>query len=202
MLLKNTPARARRQSGFTMIELLVTMLIVTVGLLGLAKLQAAAVAESSMSRTRALMTFQAEALAGMMRANKAFWTTVNTTATYPTFSVSAAGVVASTVMTARASSTDYTCKDQTCTANQLAYDDMYTWAGTFNSGTAGTSAFPNSTATITCISSSGAASCAANPAVPNSYDIVLTWPEKFVAINRNTVNATPKTNTMVMHVQP
>ena len=44
-------------AGFTLIELLVTMLIVTIGLLGLAKLQATAVSNTSVARTRALMTY-------------------------------------------------------------------------------------------------------------------------------------------------
>jgi len=201
MLVKQLRIR-RREGGFTLVELLVTMLIVTVGLLGLAKLQATAVSNTSVARTRALMTFQAESLAGMMRANKAFWST--TTGPFPSFGVDSSGSVTSSVMTPRVSATNYTCKAQTCTANQLAYDDMYTWAASFNDGTAN-SAFPNATAAITCISSSGAGTCAANPTVPNSYDIVLTWTEKYVAINRSTVNtganATP-TATMVMHVQP
>ena len=203
MLVNSRPPRiraaARPQSGFTLIELMVTMLIVTVGMLGLAKLQAASVAESSMSRTRALMTFQAESLAGMMRANKAFWST--TAGPFPSFTLSSAGAATQTQMTAPTSGD--CLSPHVCTPAMLAYDDIVNgWAATFNNGTAATSAFPNATAKITCISSSGAGACAANPTVPNSYDIVLTWPEKFVAINRSTVNGNTNTATMVMHVQP
>jgi type IV pilus assembly protein PilV len=198
MLVNKLHAGARRQGGFTLIELLITILIVTVGLLGLAKLQAAAVAESGMSRTRALMTFQAESLAGMMRANKPFWST--TAGPFPSFAVNAAGTRSNTSMTAP---TTDCLSPQVCTPAQMAYYDMYTWAGAFNDGTAASS-FLGATASITCVPSSGA-SCTANPAVPHSYDIVLTWKEKYVAINRSTVNAganaTP-TATMVMHVQP
>ncbi|MEP6502622.1 MAG: type IV pilus modification protein PilV [Betaproteobacteria bacterium] len=197
MLLIHKRAGARTQSGFTLIELMVTMLIVTVGMLGLAKLQAAAVAESSMSRTRALMTFQAESLAGMMRANKAFWST--TTGPFPRFAVATDGTRSNQQMTAP-TTVDCVSPHPVCSAAQLAYDDMYTWGAAFNTGSGG--AFPGATATITCISSSGAASCAANPTVPNSYDIVLTWNEKYVAINRSTVNGSTNTATMVMHVQP
>ena len=37
----------RRQDGFTMVELLITILIVTVGILGLAKMQATAVSNTA-----------------------------------------------------------------------------------------------------------------------------------------------------------
>ena len=195
----NTPfSRAPREDGFTLIELMITMLIVTVGMLGLAKLQAAAVAETSMSRTRALMSFQAESLAGMMRANNTFWI-VKGAGPFPSFTVTSAGAISNTSMSSPPSGDCVTPAGgaaHSCPlASQLAYDDMYTWAGNF------VAAFPNATANVTCKSASGGA-CAINPTVPHGYDIVLTWPERIVAINRSTVNSGTTTARMVMHVQP
>ncbi len=198
MLLNKLESR-RGQNGFTLVELLVTMLIVTVGLLGLAKLQATAVSNSSVARTRALMTYQAESLAGMMRANKGFWLTTGSPTPWPFFGVSTAGVVSSGGMPSGTKS----CLNASppCSPAELAKDDMTIWAAQFNDGTAN-SAFPGAKASITCVSPSSG-TCAANPATPNGYDITLTWYPKAVAINRSSVNtAAAQPLTMVMHVQP
>lgn len=182
----------RSERGFTLVELMITVLIVTVGLLGLAKLQATAVSETAVARTRALMTFQAESLAGMIRANKGFW--VTTVAPFPTFAVTAAGVPSGLTG-------PFACVDvaTTCTPAALAYDDLmdttHGWAPSF------ALAFPGATALIVCVPPSGTGTCTAST-TPNSYDIVLTWPEKVVAMNRSTAGSTTQTQTMVMHVQP
>ena len=195
----------RAEGGFTLVELLVTMLIVTVGLLGLAKLQATAVSNTSLARTRALMTYQAESLAGMIRANKGFWVTTGSPVVWPAFGVTSAGVKSDSGMTSTTTCVGSTVIS-TCTPQQLAYDDMYNWAYTFNDPTNPTAAFPNASATIVCVPPPGSASttCTANPAVPNGYDITLTWQQKVIAVNRGSLNSASTTTpvSMVMHVQP
>jgi len=191
----------RRQDGFTMVELLITILIVTVGILGLAKMQAAAVSNTAVSRTRALMTYQAESLAGMIRSNRKFWVTSGNYATWPSFNVSTAGAATQSGMTSVA-----TCVGSgvTCTPAQLAYDDLmnstYGWAAKFNNGTTG-SAFPGASASVVCVSASGG-TCAANPTSPHGYDITLTWDQKLVAINKTTAGSQTQSVSIVMHVQP
>lgn len=199
-MLLNARRSPRHEAGFTLVELMITVLIVTIGLLGLAKLQATAVANTSISRTRALMTYQAESLAGMMRANKAFWVTSGPTATYPWFKVDAAGKA--TDQGSMVAPPSGTCVDAAnCTAANLAYDDMYTWAKAFNDGTP-TSAFMGAQASIVCVPASGVGACGANPATPHGYDITLTWDQKQVAVNRSTAGSTTLPVSMVMHVQP
>ena len=194
-MLVNRSLTRRRQDGFTMIELLITILIVTVGILGLAKMQAAAVSNTAVSRTRSLMTYQAESLAGMIRSNRKFWVTSGTTATWPAFVLSSAGTVTtSTGMDSTAS----TCAGAavTCTPAQLAYDDVVrTWVPQF------TAAFPNASAAIACVPATGSA-CAASPASPHGYDITLTWNQKMVAINKSTAGSQTQPVSIVMHVQP
>lgn len=191
----------RRQDGFTMVELLITILIVTVGILGLAKMQAAAVSNTAVSRTRALMTYQAESLAGMIRSNRKFWVTSGNYATWPSFNVSTAGAATQSGMTSVA-----TCVGSgvTCTPAQLAYDDLmnttYGWAAKFNNGTTG-SAFPGASASVACVSASGG-TCAANPTSPHGYDITLTWDQKLVAISKTTAGSQTQSVSIVMHVQP
>jgi type IV pilus assembly protein PilV len=202
-MLLNAKRSHRDERGFTLVELLITVLIVTIGLLGLAKLQATAVANTSISRTRALMTYQAESLAGMIRANKAFWQTTGLT-TYPGFTLTQAGVPSDNgnlmVKYGGTGSCLNLSGTNTCTPANLAWDDMYNWAAAFNDGTP-TSAFPGARVTITCVPLTGSA-CVSNPASPNGYDITLTWDQKQVAVNRSTAGSTTSPVSMVMHVQP
>ena len=185
----------RRQDGFTMIELLITILIVTVGILGLAKMQATAVSNTAVSRTRALMTYQAESLAGMIRANRSFWVTSGNVATWPAFAVSTAGATTNTGMTTVTAGA-CTGVSVVCDEKQMAYDDMAnTWAPQF------VAAFPGASAAIVCVPATGS-SCTANPATPHSYDITLTWNQKMVAMNKSTANSQTQAVSMVMHVQP
>lgn len=194
MLLSAKPMR-RHEGGFTLVELMITVLIVTVGLLGLAKLQATAVSNTSISRTRALMTYQAESLAGMIRANKLFWKTTGLT-TYPTFTIDTAGAVFNPGTKLGSSGT---CVDlsgtNTCLPENLAWDDLNNWQTTFKS------AFPGARATIGCVAPGGGA-CTTSPATPNGYDITLTWDQKQAAVNRSTAGSTTLPVSMVMHVQP
>jgi type IV pilus assembly protein PilV len=197
-MLVNPSLLRRRQDGFTMMELLVTILIVTVGLLGLAKMQAAAVSNTAVSRTRALMTYQAESLAGIIRSNRLFWVTSGNYTTWPAFAVSSAGAVTQTGMDTGGGSC--TSASANCSAPQLAYDDLtnatYGWAPNF------VAAFPGATASIACVSASGG-TCGANPTSPHGYDITLTWTQKMVAVNKSTANSQQsQTVSMVMHVQP
>lgn len=149
----------RRTGGFSMIEVLVTLVVIASGLLGLAKLQAAAVSNTQVSRVRSLVALQATSLASAMHGNREFW---NTT-TVPK-SVTASG--ASTLSGISESSSN--CSS-TCTPAQLAALDLKTWRDVMNSH------FPTYTLTVTC-----------DGKTPNSCTINITWTEKTVAINRST----------------
>ena len=202
-MLLNIRHSRRQEGGFTLIELMITVLIVTVGLLGLAKLQATAVSNTAAARTRALMTYQAESLAGMIRANKGFWVTSGSAAVDRWFKVNAAGVASDSGQMAKKGASGSCIDTGTCTPENLAWDDMYTWAAAFNNGTA-TSAFPGAQASIACVPVTGS-NCTANPASPHGFDITLTWDQKQVAMNRSTATtaATAASSvSIVMHVQP
>jgi len=190
--------RTAAQAGFTLIELLVTVAVIAVGLLGLGKLQASALAASQVSRTRAIMTFQAEALAGAMRANPGYWAV--TTGTLPNLSVATGAVtdVAGT-MAPRNTATDFSCANldttHKCTPPNLAYYDTHNWATAFNAQ------FPSAIAAVSCNTTNG----------PTSCDIRLSWNEHYVAMNRTTANGVTSAaaaassalgNTLVLHVQP
>jgi type IV pilus assembly protein PilV len=58
------------QSGFTLIEVLVTVLILAIGLLGIAGLQASSMSNNHNAQLRSIATLQAYDLADRMRANR------------------------------------------------------------------------------------------------------------------------------------
>src|SRR5204863_9281896 len=60
-------------AGFSLLEVLVTLIVIAIGLLGLAKTQAAAVSNTQVSRVRSLIALQAESLAGAMHGNRGYW---------------------------------------------------------------------------------------------------------------------------------
>ena len=55
--------RGRSPRGFSMIEVLITIVVITVALLGAAKMQAAAVSNTQVARVRSLISLQAGSLA-------------------------------------------------------------------------------------------------------------------------------------------
>lgn len=189
MLVNSSLARRRaRARGFTLIELLITLVIVSVGLLGVAKLQAAAVAESGVARTRSLMTFQAETLAAAMRSNKAFWQ--SSTNYTQSITIAAGGAVSASPSTlVQPTTSDHTCNNtSTCSPANLAYDDINTWASAFGT------TFPAANGTIVCTGSA---------TVPETCIITLTWTERSVAINRTTAaGSSTNASYVVLHVQP
>lgn len=190
MLVNSThPVRLSR-AGFTLVELLVTMLIVTVGILGILKMEAAGVSESQVSRVRSLMTYQAESLASSMRANRGYW--ASTTAAFTTWSSVATGTQTYPIS---GNAGDATCVANTCSSTQMAYADWVSWRDAF------VGAFPNASATVAC-SGTAPACTAGSSAVPRSYDITLSWSEKSVAINRSGNSTAAAPINMVLHVQP
>jgi type IV pilus assembly protein PilV len=146
-------------AGLSLIEVLVTLVVIAVGLLGLAKMQAAALSNTQVARMRSLVALQAASLAAAMRANRAFW------ATAPR-SFSAAGTVVTDA--SGALNTEGACHAQACTPTQLAAYDVKSWIASLNTS------FPGYSAAVSCAGS------------PVNCDIDLTWTEKVIAINKST----------------
>lgn len=158
MHLTTTP-RGRAQSGFSMVEILVTVVVVSVALLGVAKMQAASVSNTQVARMRSLVALQAESLASLMHGNAAFWG--GTTA--PT-SLSATGAG-----TAAAKN----CASVTCVPAEMYAYDWANWVAGINSQ------IPTYAATVACTPA----------ATPVTCLITITWTEKSVAINSSAASA-------------
>jgi type IV pilus assembly protein PilV len=163
------PAASRYAGGFSLIEVMVALIIVAVGMLGIAKMQALALSTTASSGVRSLVAIEAASLAASMHYNRDYWG-----ATPPTsFTV---GVHTTTPGTIVVTITDPTntlnaaanCQTvAVCTAAQLAAYDVQQW------GTALGQIVPAALATINCQSATA----------PNSCNIQITWQENVVATN-------------------
>jgi type IV pilus assembly protein PilV len=173
----------RRSAGFSLVEVMVTGAVVSIGLLGIAKMTAAAVSNTQVARVRSLVALQADSLVGAMHGNRGFWAAGLAPAS---FSASGTTVVDSTdVLTQEAD-----CASGTCTPAQLAASDVQHWARNLNAQ------FPSYAAAV---------SCTTSVATPISCTITVTWSEKYIAINRSTAAATTSqtaTQRFSLHVEP
>ena len=148
-----------------MIEVLVTMVIVSIGLLGFAKMQAAVLSSTQAARVRSLVALQVNSLASAMYGNRSYWSSDAAPAGF----TSASGSVedASGVLTAAVD-----CRAANCTPAQMAAYDVQTWAGNLQAH------FPTYAAVVAC-----------DPpgASPARCSIDVTWDETTVAMNRSVV---------------
>ncbi|MDF0604809.1 type IV pilus modification protein PilV [Neisseriaceae bacterium TC5R-5] len=127
--------RTANSAGFTLLEVLVALLVIAVGLLGIAGLQAMAINGTNQSRLRGLAAIQANSLAAAMHANPAYWQNLtSTTTTAPT-----AG----------------SCSSSVCTAAQMAGYDVQNWNSalqTVLTGGSGTfSCAPGASGPVACL---------------------------------------------------
>ncbi|GCB04126.1 prepilin-type N-terminal cleavage/methylation domain-containing protein [Ralstonia sp. SET104] len=180
--------RRREAAGFSLIEALITMVVVGVGLLGLAKIQAAAVGNTQISRVRSLVALQTESLAAAMHGNGAFWAAGGTAPA--TFSVSGTTVTDTSNVLNQTLTAGMCRSGKPCTPAQLAAYDVQQWASTMNAN------FPGYSATVNCTTTTG---------VPVSCNITVNWNEKYIAVNNTTAASgvtTASTQSFTVYVQP
>jgi len=161
-------ASARRASvdGFTLLEVLIAMVVVAVGLLGLAKMQATALASSQVNGVRALVAFQTNSYAAAMHANRAYWASGSASLNFSmqgTTVTDASGVLNATPPNCSAATLP---AGPVCSPAQLAAFDAQAWAANMNA------LFPTYQATGTCSTPlSGSVSCT----------FTVNWLERFVS---------------------
>jgi type IV pilus assembly protein PilV len=151
----------RRQRGFSMVESMVALIVLSIGLLGVAKVQVLAMASSGFAAKRSLAAIEATSLSASMHANRAYWAAYVAPASFTVngTTISDPGLAAVTAG----------CSGGTqCTAAQMAAYDTQQWAVQMNA------VLPNPFATVTC-------SNVAN--TPVSCTINISWAENQIAIN-------------------
>jgi type IV pilus assembly protein PilV len=187
MLMTHFNLQTRRAArGFTLVEVMVALIIIAVGMLGIAKMQGLALSSTNASRSRALASIAASSLASAMQANRTYWSaagslpgTITVTASAGTVSLvstsasmqaainSASGTACGSMGTTLLSCFCTTGNSAPCTTYiNLAASDLYDWAQTLNS------ILPNAIATVTCN----------NGDLPVDCTIQITWNENTVAL--------------------
>jgi type IV pilus assembly protein PilV len=154
------------QRGFSMVEVLVTIAVMAVALLGVAKMQAAAVANTQISRVRSLIALQADSLAALMHGNRGYWAAAVAPTTF-----SATGTAITDATGVLNAPMTWNCATGVCTPQQLAAWDVQDWVANLYG------AFPSYSATVNCTNAAGQ---------PVSCSVTLTWSENYVAVNATT----------------
>lgn len=172
--------------GFSLVEVMIALIVIAVGMLGIAKLEAVVLSNTGTSRVRALVALQAASLADTMHADRDFWNgasgdwTVNpltVTATVASGTPTLSATNSSTLNSALGSPAD--CTAAACSPVNLAAYDVNQWiTGPGNQG--GLDAvLKNSTSTVTCSSATGVVTCT----------IQIVWNESTAAANQQEAQA-------------
>jgi len=172
----------RNAQGFTLVEVLVSLIIISVGLLGLAKIQTLAYASTGVASQESLAAIQAASLASSMRANRGYWASVAAGTIY-----NSATAATNTYACALPAGSTFT--SALCTPAQLAAYDLQDW---FTNSLS--KSLPNPTATITCNAASGTS--------PLGCWITINWIEENVAINAQSTTGTLSSPSYTLYVVP
>lgn len=179
----------RQSSGFSLIEVLIALVIIAIGLLGIAGMQALALSNTSQARLRSLAAIEATSMAAAMRANKAYWAAgVAPSSLGVQGSSGSSSTFTSTTLTGGLTATTTDCANTTgaCTASVMAAYDTQSWGRDL------AVILPGGSGTIACSTTAG---------VPVTCNVTVSWAEKQLQTQGGTATATP-TLTYSLVVQP
>jgi type IV pilus assembly protein PilV len=186
-------ATPRHGGGFSLVEVLVALIVIAVGMLGIAKMHALALSGTGSAGTRSLIAIEAAGLASSLHSNRDYWATTSQLVT----NVSVSG--GSTSIDVPALSTAQTCST-VCTSTQMAGYDLQSF------GAALQQIVPAANANISC----------QNAVPPQSCTITITWVENIVgmsatesstAVSSAALSSAPTSNLLqqpqyVLYVEP
>ena len=160
--------------GFSLIEVLVALLVISIGLLGIAKMQALALSNTGGARLRALAALEAAGLAATMQADRNYWAAITATTT-----AAVTGGVVTAASDATLKTTVVCLKGASgsaapCNVSKMAGYDLQQWATDLQGVLGG-----SSTASVTCITETATD--------PVSCMISINWTES--QVNTNAVEA-------------
>ena len=151
--------------GFSLIEVMVALIVIAVGLLGIAKMQSLALMATANASKRGLAAIEADSLAASMHVNRSYGASGLAPAQFTVTN----GVISDPTL---ATVVDCTSTGAApCTASQVAAYDVQQW------GTQIQTILPNpTTSTVTCTK--------VVTAVPISCTIQIVWSETTVSVNQ------------------
>jgi type IV pilus assembly protein PilV len=172
---------AARQKGFSLLEAMIAFAVISIGLLGIAKMQAVSINSTKNSNSRSIAALESASIASAMFANQSYWRNGTPPATLT--------VNKAVISDATLSANTQDCAAGLCTPSQLASFDLRDW------GTTLAALLPAGTGQINCAQPAGG---------PVSCNVQILWQEKLVASNKATVAASnaPTTLTFALLVEP
>jgi type IV pilus assembly protein PilV len=153
-------SRYRRARGFSLMEVMVALVVSTIGLLGLAKMEALAMSSTGVASSRSLAAIEASSLAAAMHANPGYWQAGTAQASYTISGTATTNPYA-------ASPTCTLTGTSSCSVQAMAFNDLNQWAGAVSQ------VLPGYVATINCSQANFPVTCT----------IELQWTENGVAVN-------------------
>ena len=186
-----------RPGGFSLVEVMVGLVVISVGLLGIAKMQALAMSNTGGARMRSLAALEAASLAATLHADRAYWAFIIPPAGAPFVVTANNSTITSSSDTAlQAATTCTTPAPAACTPVQMAAADLQDWLAGTPKVTAGlVSQLPNPQSTITCFQTTTAS--------PIGCNISITWNENLVSMNTASANvAGVEATSYIVYVQP
>jgi type IV pilus assembly protein PilV len=180
------------QGGFSLVEVLVALIVIAVGLLGIAKLQALALSVTAGSRTRALAALEAASLAATMHADRDYWSATPAASITINDLGSSASVTTTDATLQPALSAVTSCKlgatgtSAPCSPVNMAANDLNGWARNMDTVMRG------STAAIACANTNNVVSCT----------ITVNWQENMAASNAAESSRAFQNQTYQLVVEP
>jgi type IV pilus assembly protein PilV len=178
----------RLSHGFSMVEVLVALVVTSVGLLGLAKMESLSLSSTGVAAGRSIAAIEASSLAAAMHANRAYWA-AGLLAAPATVSVVGATVAISDPGLSSVVAPCTVAGATACTPDLMAAYDVQQWAASMGQ------VLPASLSTISC--------SAPTVIVPTNCTIQIQWAENAVALNAQQTNmGSLQASTYVLYVQP
>lgn len=174
------------QSGASLIEVLVALLIISIGLLGIAKTQALSLSNTKTAGSRSIASIHAASMASAMYANKFYWGGGLAPA-----SVSVIGSItdpsATDISDSTLNSKNADCVTNSCDPAQIAAYDMRYW------GSYLAQQLPAGVGSVACTTTVGVVSCS----------IQVQWAETYISLSESTRGTQQAaTQTLTLLVQP
>jgi type IV pilus assembly protein PilV len=185
----STSGVATKARGFTLLEVMISLIITSIGLLGIAKIHALAYSSTATAGVRSLVALQAAGLASSMHANRVYWAA----GAAPVPVIISGTTINDGTLNAAAASVGYCVAGigpTPCTPDLMAAFDLHTYAAQLNASLVNL----NPVTTINCPA-----------AIPVNCTIQVTWNEKAVSINQQSVASTAQATfapTYTLYVEP
>ncbi|HEX4387223.1 MAG TPA: type IV pilus modification protein PilV [Steroidobacteraceae bacterium] len=184
----NAHATRLRARGFSLVEVMVAVIVICIGVLGIAKMQALALSNTNTSRLRSLAAIEAASLAASMHSNRNFWGAATANYTVTPAAITSAGDAGTATIATGQLGAPVSCENAFCQPQNMAGYDLANWAVSLGA------VLPNPTATITYTGVAGVNA-------PPSFTVAITWNENAVSMNKQETGALALP-TYTLYVEP